>query len=412
MSEIEDAKPSESPEEPQFDYIAFSAMTSWIPPGFWTPNRRLGLWAVGIALSTKLAILAWGIHVFPFEKERGRTAVTIWHHWDGIGYLRIAETLYSAKGVGVSKGEHELDSHFPPLYPLLIRLVKTVLPISPILSALLISWIAGLIAAYLLAQLAWHEFQDTWSVIMSVILFHVYPVSYFLITSYSESLYFLLIFTAFYFLRVQPRPILCASSIGLGILTRLMAINLLPVLGLKLLFEIRARKRTLWHLLILGIPLVALGVYLAINYFVYGSPLFFLQHVAAIQRKPAIPMRETLFAVWDFGKMISEQRWDRFFMETLGWSSLFTAFALLVTLWGIIRKAIPWEYSLYSLSYILFFSSFNWGMSNARYSFGAFPIFFILARAIPRTLLWEWLVVSIGFLLYFSYRYVNGWWAF
>lgn len=401
------------PEGPPRDEAQSSAESSWRK--YLTPGRRLGLWAVAIALATKLLILAWGIHVFPFEKERGQTAVSIWNRWDGIGYLRIADTFYSANAKGVSKGEHELDSHFPPLYPLLIRIVKTVLPVSPVLSALLVSWIAGLIAAYLLAQLAWHEFQDTWSVIMSVILFHVYPVSYFLISSYSESLYFLLIFLAFYYLRVQPRPLLCATSIGLGILTRLMAINLLPVLALKLLFEVRARKRTLWQLLVLGIPLAAVGVYLSINYFSYGNPLFFLQHVYVdpnVPRKPTIPLRETVISVWDFGKMVSQLRWDRFFMETLGWSSLFTAFVFLVTLWGIIRKAVPWEYSLYSLCYILFFSSFNWGMSNARYSFGAFPIFFVLARAVSRTLLWQWLTVSVGFLLYFSYRYVNGWWAF
>lgn len=380
-----------------------------------SPGQRSGLWGVGIALAIKLLIFAWGVHVFPFEKERGQTAVSIWNRWDGVGYLRIADTFYSGKAPGVSKGEHELDSHFPPLYPLLIRVVKTVLPISPVCSALLISWVAGLIAAYLLAVLAWHEFRDTWSVIMSVILFHVYPVSYFLITSYSESLYFLLVLGAFYYLRVQPRPLLCASGIALAILTRLMAINLLPVLGLKLLFEVRARKRALWHLVILGIPLAGVAIYLFINYFAYGNPLFFLKHVyvdPTVPRKPAIPLRETAVALWDFGKMLSEQKWDRFFMETLGWSSLFTGFVLLVTLWGIIRRAVPWEYSLYSLSFILFYSSFTWGMGNARYSYGAFPIFFILARAIPRALLWEWLVISVSFLLYFSYRYVNGWWAF
>ena len=385
------------------------------PREFLTPSRRRGLFGVGVALIIKLLILAWGIHVFPFEKERGQTAATIWNRWDGQGYLRIAETFYSAKAKGVSKGEHELDSHFPPLYPLLIRVVKTVLPVSPLVCALLISWIAGLMAAYLLTQLAWHEFHDPWSVIMIVILFHVYPVSYFLITSYSESLYFLLTFAAFYYVRVHPRPLFCATSIGLGILTRLMAINLLPVLGLRLFFDIRARKRTLWDLLVLGVPLIAVGVYLSINYFCYGNPLFFLQHVyvdPTVPRKPAIPLRETVISVWDFGKMVSQLRWDRFFMETLGWSSLFTAFVFLVTLWGIIRRAVPWEYSLYSLCYILFFSSFTWGMGNARYSFGAFPVFFVLARAVSRTLLWQWLAVSVGFLLYFTYRYVNGWWAF
>jgi hypothetical protein len=294
-------------------------------------------------------------------------------------------------------------------------LVHRALHISPELAAILISWTAGLLAAYVLAQLAWHEFRDTWTVIMSGILFHLYPVSYFLITPYSESLSFLLIFTAFYFLRVQPRPVLCATGLGLAILTRLMAINLAPVVGLKFLFEVRARKRPLWHLLILGIPVIAVGIYLAINYFVYGSPLFFLHHVYSdpmVPRKPAIPMRETVAALWHFGKLTSQGKWDRFFMDTLGWSSLFTGFVLLVTLWGIIRRAIPWEYSLYALLYILFFSSFDWGIGNARYSYGAFPIFFVMVRAFSRTLLWEWLALSVCLLLYFCQRYATGLWAF
>jgi len=362
---------------------------------------------------TKLALFAWGVHSFPFKKEPAQTVVTIWSRWDSDTYLRIAKTYYRAKGI--PKDQHEFDSHFPPLHPLLIRLVRQIVRVSPILSALLVSWTAGLIAAYLLAQLAWHEFQDTWTVIMSGILFHLYPVSYFLITPYSESLSFLLIFTAFYFLRVRPRPILCATSLGLAILTRLMSVNLMPVLGLKYLFEILARKRPLWHLLILGIPVLAVGIYLGINYFVYGSPLFFLHHVYTdpmIPRKPAIPLRETVSALWRFGELLSQGKWDPFFMDTLGWCSLFTGFVLLVTLWGIVRKAIPWEYSVYALCYILFFSSFDWGIGNARYSYGAFPIFFVLARAVPRVLLWEWLVVSVCLLLYFCKRYATGLWAF
>lgn len=315
-----------------------------------TTSQSLGILAVSIALVTKVALLAWGIHAFPFKKEPSRTRVTLWSRWDSLTYLRIADQLYSAKGI--PKDQHEFDSHFPPLYPLLIKLVKKVLHISPGLSAVLISWIADLIAAYLLAQLAWYEFQDKWTVIMSGILFHAYPVSYFLSAPYSESLYFLLIFTAFYFLRVKPRLLPCASSFGLAILTRLMAINLAPVLGLRLLLDIRARKRPFWHLLILAIPLAAVAIYLSINYFVYGSPLFFLHHVYAdpmVPRKPFIPLRETFSALWHFKGLCFQQKWDRFFMETLGWCSIFTAIVLLVTLWGIVRRAVPWEYSVYSL---------------------------------------------------------------
>src|ERR1700730_2161810 len=212
------------------------------PRKFLTPNRRLGLWAVGIALATKLALFAWGVHEFNFKKNPTETAITIWSEWDSLTYLRIADKHYSAEDM--PKDQHEFDSHFPPLHPLLIRCVIEGLHVSPELAALLVSWTAGLVAAYLLAQLAWHEFRDTWSVIMTGILFHVYPVAYFLITPYSESVSFLLIFTAFYFLRVRPRPILCATSLGLAILTRLMSITLAPVLGLKLLLAVRARNRS------------------------------------------------------------------------------------------------------------------------------------------------------------------------
>lgn len=383
------------------------------PKKFLTANRRLGLWAVGIALVTKLALFAWGVHEFNFKKNPTETAITIWSEWDSLTYLRIADKHYSAEGM--PKDQHEFDSHFPPFHPLLIRCVTEGLHVSPELAALLVSWSAGLIAAYLLAQLAWYEFRDTWSVIMSGILFHVYPAAYFLITPYSESVSFLLIFTAFYFLRVRPRPILCATSLGLAILTRLLSITLAPVLGLKLFLEVRARKISAWNLLVLGFPLVAVGIYLAINYFVYGSPFFFLHHVYTdpmIPRKPAIPLRETVSALWHFADELSRPKRMRFFMETLGWNSLFTAFVLLVTLWGIIKKAIPWEYSIYSLCYILFFSSFEWGIGNVRYSYGAFPIFFILARSVTRTLLWEWLAISVCLLLYFTQRYTNGLWAF
>ena len=85
---------------------------------------------------------------------------------------------------------------------------------------------------------------------------------------------------------------------------------------------------------------------------------------------------------------------------------------LACTLAGAALKVVPWEYTLYSICFISFYSSFAWGISNARYSFGAFPIFFVLARARPRLLGWIFLVPSVAGLLYFSKLYVWGYWAF
>jgi Gpi18-like mannosyltransferase len=103
-------------------------------------------------------LFAWGIHAFAFKQHPDETLWTIWSRWDAASYLHIADGFYTSQGL--TKNQHDFLSHFPPFYPLVVRLVKSVSPFSTMMSGLLVSWLAGLAAAYLLAQLAWHEFRD------------------------------------------------------------------------------------------------------------------------------------------------------------------------------------------------------------------------------------------------------------
>ncbi len=375
--------------------------------------HRLLLAAVGFALFTKLGLFFWGALGYPFHKAPDETFLSIWSAWDSEHYLRIAEAGYSPEGI--SEDRFRFISHFPPGYPAVTGGAARIFGMSYLHAGLAVSLFSGLAAAYLLALLAWHEFKEPRTVLWTTVLFHLYPVSYFLITPYSESLYFLAVLGFFALLRFRPRYFAAGVTSAAAILVRLMGVNLVPVLALRIIADMRARQARAWNLLVLALPAAAVAGYLALNAISWGDPLYFLQHVYEdpnTPRHPNYPLRETIGTLRSVGKMIASGSYERKFMETLGWGGVLTAFALAVTLFGTARRLVPWEYSVYSLSYLLFYSSFDWGISNARYSYGAFPIFFVLARMRPRVLPWLLVLPFAAGLLYFSKRYVWGYWAF
>ncbi|WP_374116006.1 hypothetical protein [Streptomyces sp. CoH27] len=70
------------------------------------------------------------------------------HSWDSRWYLHIAEYGYSHKIWITPQGSVQADWAFFPLYPGMIRALTTVLPLTPGQAALLISWIAAVVAAW------------------------------------------------------------------------------------------------------------------------------------------------------------------------------------------------------------------------------------------------------------------------
>ena len=371
----------------------------------------LGYQVILIALTTKLGLFAWAAFRFPFERS-GDTPLSIWNRWDAPHYLRIAESGYSSSGI--SEGRFHLISHFPPLHPCIIAITRFLSGASYLQAGMFVSFFFGILAAYLFARIAWAEFQSPSIVIKSSMLFHLYPVSYFLITPYSESVFFVCVFTSFLLLRQRKHLLLTSTSIACAVATRLLAASLVPVLLVRL-FQERNNMSRRFLLVGISLPCLAMLGYIALNKIVWGNPLFFLQHVyedPSTPRYPVFPLRETVVSLIDLAGRIQKGYVEESFLETLGWGSVLTAFVLSVSLVGAARRLLPWEYSLYSIGYILFYSSFNWGISNARYSFGAFPVFLLLAQLRSRLSMWLLVLLFTPGLLYFSKRFVWGYWAF
>jgi hypothetical protein len=150
-------------------------------------------------------------------------AVTdVWARWDSVWFLRIAEHGY----------EHLSRSAavFFPLYPAAVGLLGRVLLGHYILAGILVSLAAGLASFVLLYRLAEGKLGAD-GARRAVLYLALFPMALFLQAVYSESLYLLLSLAAF--LAAERRRFLSAGGVcGLALLTRPVAIALLPALAL------------------------------------------------------------------------------------------------------------------------------------------------------------------------------------
>jgi hypothetical protein len=159
----------------------------------------------------------------------------------------------------------------------------------------------------------------------------------------------------------------------------------------------------------LAIGLVALGfgIYLGLNYAIYGTPFEFLR----VQHDHWF---KSLAAPWDavsgaFNWFRSEKADSRLmygFMELL-----FVGVALAGTIFAAFRFRPSWF--IWMAGNTLLFVSTSFLLSTPRYALTLFPLFVTLALASARTWMLVLLsAVSIGGLIYFAGRFATGVWAF
>ena len=145
------------------------------------------------------------------------TGLGSWLRWDTICYLSIAETGYANLGLSV----------WPPLYPLLIRVFSLVFT-PPVLAALIISSLATWLAFFLLYVLVTEDQNESTAKNM-LFLYVVYPVSFFLVAGYTESLFLALVIGSFLLAR-KKAWVLAGILAALATLTRNQGIVLSAVL--------------------------------------------------------------------------------------------------------------------------------------------------------------------------------------
>ncbi len=188
--------------------------------------------------------------------------------WDGTFYLSIVRGGYEAD---LASGAYS-NIAFPPLYPLIVRLLSWPIPGSEGIVAVLVSNLAFLAALGLLVRLGTPSLGRRRSAIAAGLLV-IYPFASVFAMAYSESLFLLLMVAAFLAAERGHRA-WAGIFVALTVLCRIQGIALVLPLLILMLRQDEWRPRTSLGWLVLG-PLAGVA-FLAYIATVTGSPTAFL----------------------------------------------------------------------------------------------------------------------------------------
>jgi len=283
----------------------------------------------------------------------------LWQRFDVNWYTTVAE-----KGYGSIPG----DDHYPPLFPLLIRLIKPITG-NAFLAGLIISHIATLYALKLLYDL-YTQWEGNLAGRNTLLYFLIYPTSFYLFSAYTESLF--LVTTLLALRAMQGKSwnwagfwVFCAIS------TRLQgAALLLPMLYL------------MWK----DTPLLGKIQHWAGSVFAGTGMLFYLFLRSTQVTDTAIPFSEPdwharLVPPWEtYAYAVRTLLSGKFnYIDFLNWFIMTLFIVLLLLGW----RKIPMEYNLYTAFSLLIISirivETQPLISMSRYSLTLFPVFLTIS---------------------------------
>lgn len=171
------------------------------------------------------------LHIGPIISD---TIFRTWLRWDTICYLLIAERGYSF---------NKFLSVWPPLYPFLIKLISFS-QIPGIISALIISLLST-IAAYCILFRMVNLQAGEYKARQTLLLYSIFPFSFFFIAGYTESLFLALVLGTLFF--ADEKKWWIAGVLGsFAVLTRNQGILLSPVLLIEGFLVARKLPKPRW----------------------------------------------------------------------------------------------------------------------------------------------------------------------
>jgi hypothetical protein len=358
----------------------------------------------GLVLALKALVLLYGVQAYVVWKDERFASfydwLAIWNRWDAPHYLDLARTGY------VSTGVEARWIVFYPLYPWLVRASAFVLR-DELLAAFFVSGVASVAAGLLLYRLARLDEEEA-AARGAVFYMLVFPTAYFLHIGYTESLFLALALGAF----VAARGRAWRAAGVLGFCAAMTRVNGLLLLA-ALLFEAREeflqegrRQRAAWAWLLL-VP-AGFGVYLYINWHVFGDPRAFLGTQDLYWYKsvtwPWVGIKGTWDAVWvrapSDAQVVGVQE------------LLFVLLGLGLTVWAWLRLRA--SYAVWMTCNWILWTSTKFVLSVPRYTLVLFPAYILLARLRASRPAWGAAVAvwSLLMLALFAARFSQGYWAF
>jgi hypothetical protein len=362
------------------------------------PDRiRPWLGLVLLALLVKAVLVTLTLVEFGAGPDPLTALGRAWDHWDAQHYLYLATHGYSATG-----DARNLIAFFP-LYPALISAIAaTGLPART--AALLISNVAGVVAAILLYEIARQDLREN-AAFRAAAFFVVFPTAYFLLVGYTEALFCALAFGAVLAARRQ-RWLFAGLLGGLAAAARLTGLALLPFLLIEL-FYARHTLRQIGQAIVAP-ALIVLGflTYLLTNLLVLGDAFAFI----TVQRQH---WSHSLSAPWvgfiDAIRGISWRvPWEKLTVgggEAVGGIA---AYATTILSWLRLRPSD----AAYATVLTVMVTFLPFWLSIPRYLLGLYPLFLLVGRIRQRWLYVPMVGASFVGLLVFGLAFGRGYWAF
>ena len=270
---------------------------------------------------------------------------------------------------------------------------------------IVVSAVASVAAVLLLFRLVAREFGERIGKRAAIFML-IFPTAYFLHIGYTEALFLALVFGSPLAAR-SDRWWLAGLLGGLAALTRVNGLLLIVVLAAEAWLAWRADRRWRAEWAAIGLVAVGFGVYLGVNYAVYGNPFEFLR----IQNEHWF---KSLAWPWQgIGGVIGYLSNPD--LEDAVMYGIAEMTAIVLGLVGTVVAAFryrPGWFAWMTGNWLLFVST-SFVLSVPRYTLTMFPLFAWFAQLAER----RWLGLLLGglsvtLLLWFSARFATGAWAF
>jgi len=319
-------------------------------------------------------------------------------NFDGIHYLDI-----SIKGYGI------YQQAFFPMYPNLIKLFNPFFLGRDLLSGIFISNISFLVLLFLFYKLVIVDYKES-EAKKILIIFLIFPLSFFFGMVYTESLFLMLVLGSFYAAR-RNKWLWAGILGGLASYTRFVGIFLFPALLYEWYsYGVKDGKRDVGKLM--SIFLVPLGLlnYIRFLWEKYGDPFMFMHVLPFYGSERSSGKIILLYQVfWRYLKMILTTKMDPLYIVV--WLELFISVLFLALILLSFKKGIRTSYLIFSTFAYLSPTLSGTFSSLPRYVLILFPCFMYLGLIKNKLFKnFVYAIFGIGFII-FAIMFFQGYWV-
>ncbi len=307
-------------------------------------------------------------------------------NWDGGHYLGIADGY-----------DEKFQYAFFPLYPMLVGLIGNQIH-NFLWAGILISIISSWLAVNFLYELVSLEFDKKLAekAVLALLLF---PTAFYLITVYTEGLFFMLTVGTFLFIR-KKNLLLATVLAALASATRLTGLGV--VLGLWInVWATGGLNRKNWFVVLAPVGFLAYCYFLWVN---TGDPFYFIQAESHWQRSLEVPGASLL-------KTISDLATPGFLAGNF---NIFLDFLLTVLGVGLVVRVyrlLPLDYAVFSIFSLILPLFSPTLLAMPRYLLTIFPIFIIMALYKNKYLVFGYQVLGTLLLAGYAILFITGYWV-